>query len=175
MHHAWCAKIIVHHLAAVYGTQLRSLAPSRTPKTFAFPADSAILIPPCGKSPRSRNQQPQVSTVPIPETRWCQPIPLPPKTALDIVLAAIDVDLREKKLLERFSFVFEGREVEYQGRYYGYIYAPDGGEESEWGGDSFREMLSDVVSSTEKALWQMLDELPPDAVTVEFDPDWPPR
>ena len=85
----------------------------------------------------------------------------------------MDLDLRDKKLLERFHFAYGENEVEYQGRYYGYLYSAEGSEESEFGGDSFREMLSDVVSATGKAVWQMLDELPPDAVAVEFDPDWP--
>lgn len=111
--------------------------------------------------------------VPVPAERLDGPTPLPPKTALDVILAAIDLERRRKKLLERFSFRYGGRTVEYWGRYYGYSFAPDESEESEFGGASFAEMLSDVLSSTGKALWQMLDELPPDAVMVEFDPDWP--
>ncbi len=114
-----------------------------------------------------------MKTHPIPDVQWDRQVPLPPRTAFDVVLAAVDLERRGKKLLESFSFEFAGRKLEYWGRYYGYLFTPEGGEEFEFAGDSFREMLSIVVPQLGKAVWQMLDELPPDAVTVEFDPDWP--
>ena len=95
------------------------------------------------------------------------------KTALEIVNAAIDLEVRGKKHLTFFKFVFDGIEVEYWGCYYGYACHPDGHDEYEFGGDSFDEMLADVIPQTGKNIREMLEALPEDAIEVEFDPLWP--
>ena len=87
------------------------------------------------------------------------------KTALEIVNAAIDLEVRGKKHLTFFKFVFDGIEVEYWGCYYGYACHPDGHDEYEFGGDSFDEMLADVIPQTGKSIREMLEALPGNTTT----------
>lgn len=95
------------------------------------------------------------------------------KNAFEVIRAAIDLEEHGKKHLTFFKFTFNGIEVEYWGRHYGYACHPDGHDEYEFGGDTFDEMLADVIPQTGKSIREMLSALPDDAVEVEFDPLWP--
>lgn len=63
-------------------------------------------------------------------------------TALEAVLTARDEDVRDVKSLDFFSFVYNGIEVAYHGRHYGYASPVGSGyHDEEFGAWTFEEML----------------------------------
>ena len=89
-------------------------------------------------------------------------------TALEAVLTARDEDVRNVKSLDFFSFVYNGIEIAYHGRYYGYASPVGSGyHDEEFGAWTFEEMLDCKLDLTGKTIREMLSEL--NAADISID------
>ncbi|MBQ9725938.1 MAG: hypothetical protein IJV65_00345 [Kiritimatiellae bacterium] len=92
----------------------------------------------------------------------------PNTTALDAVLTARDEDIRDVKSLDFFSFAYNGIEVSYHGRYYGYASPVGSGyHDEEFGAYTFDEMLDCRIGQTGKTIREMLSELSAADVSID--------
>jgi hypothetical protein len=89
-------------------------------------------------------------------------------TALEAVMAARNEDVRDVKSLDYFSFVYNGIEVSYHGRYYGYASPIGSGyHDEEFGARTFEEMLDCKLDLTGKTVREMLSELNASDVSID--------
>ncbi len=94
------------------------------------------------------------------------------RTALDKLLCAIEDDKANHRWLLTFAFRYGGYEIDYSGRYYGYVYersCANTATEDEYGWKGFDDMLDSVIRQTGKTMRQMLSELPEHDLEIEFD------
>jgi len=99
------------------------------------------------------------------------------KTALEKLNAAIADDVSGSRYFQSFSFVYDGFEFEYMGRFYAYVHPlgnPSARASDEYCWDDYSEMLSAQIDQTGKTVSEMLSELPDHDLEMSFDVSLPP-
>ncbi len=94
------------------------------------------------------------------------------RTALDKLLCAKDDDKANRQWILTFAFRYGGYEIDYSGRYYGFVYEGncDNTEtEDEYGWKSYDDMLDSPIRQTGRTMRQMLGELPEQDLEIDFD------
>ncbi|MCQ2380043.1 MAG: hypothetical protein MJ025_03870 [Victivallaceae bacterium] len=81
------------------------------------------------------------------------------RSALQVLFEAIEKDKAQTEFITDFSFVYDGIEIQYYGRYYGYASRPGKTEEYEFAGDDYDSMLDCVIPFTGKSIRVMMEEL----------------
>ena len=98
------------------------------------------------------------------------------RTALEKLLGAIEDDKSGHRSLLTFAFRFGGYEIDYSGRYYGYVYegsCANTETEDEYGWKGYGDMLDTIIRQTGRTMRQMLSELPEHDLEIEFDDPLP--
>lgn len=81
------------------------------------------------------------------------------KTALSVLLDAIEQERKGISYIDFFSFRYQNVEFSYLGRYYAFVHIDNRSGSDEYEGSNYDELIDCVIAPTGKTVRQILSEL----------------